>query len=526
MSNNNNTSGFSRRSFMQRAGVVGITGLSLPAWMPRMAFASSPDTVTAGDTLICVFLRGGMDGLSAVVPYNEADYFDQRPTIAVPDNKVLDLDGQFGLHPKMSPLHEIYQQQDLAIVQAVGSPDPTRSHFTAMDFMERGTPGETTLHTGWIGRHLQTTAERNNSPFRAVGMGNKLQTSLRGPVQASVFKSIADFHLRGRGRDVEEARVALESLYQLGQGSDPRDGTYQMLADEAGGTFEAARALEALDDSTYIPQNGAKYNKKSALGRSLSQVAQLIRADVGLEVACADAGGWDTHQFMGTHNSGRMATLLQNLAADLNAFYTDMGDLMSGITVMVMSEFGRRAYENGSRGTDHGHGNCMFLMGGSIVGGHVYTDWPGLAPENLDRGDLAITTDYRDVLSEVIQMRLDNTALDTIFPGYTPTYLGVAGAPTPISAANAGHRAIDITTNAPHFSEPMMTGKLVGEADMESEMLLDELMMDEDSSGMMMGEDLFVDEPQDELLADLLSETAEDVSSTEQTNRVFLPIIK
>lgn len=408
----------SRRSFVQRMGVLALGGLSLPYWMPRLFFAA-PDVPSRGDVLICIFLRGAMDGLSAVVPYIEAGYHDRRPTIAVPDSAVLDLDGRFGLHPAMAPLLDIWQAKELAIVDAAGSPDPTRSHFDAMDYMERGTPGEKLVGTGWIGRHLQTLASENDSPFRAVGMGAMLQTSLRGPVPALALQSIADFHLRGREGEIAQVQTTLAQLYTAG------DGAGTPLAQQAVQTLNAIDFLESADPLQYEPQHGAVY-PEDEFGLGLRQVAQLIRADVGLEVACVDAGGWDTHESMGTYEGGRMAGLLENLAAALGAFYTDLQDEMGRICVVTMSEFGRRVQENGSRGTDHGHGNCMFLIGGGIRGGQVYGPWPGLADEQLDRGDLAITTDYRDVLAEIVQKRLGNDALDEVFPGYEPAFLGLA----------------------------------------------------------------------------------------------------
>jgi uncharacterized protein (DUF1501 family) len=386
--------------------------------MPRLFFAPL-DTPPRGDILICIFLRGGMDGLSAVVPYTEAGYHDRRPTIAVPDHAVLDLDGQFGLHPVMAPLLGIWQEGHLAIVHAAGSPDPTRSHFDAMDYMERGTPGEKRLTTGWIGRHLQTLATENQSPFRAVGIGAMLQASLRGPVPALALRSIAEFHLRGREEEIAEVQAALEQLYILGDGAD------SALAQQATQAFDAIKLLEDADPLQYEPQHGAVY-PEDEFGLGLRQVAQLIRAEVGLEVACIDAGGWDTHETMGEYDEGRMASLLENRAAALSAFYTDLQDEMERVCVVTMSEFGRRVQENGSRGTDHGHGNCMFLMGGGIRGGRVYARWPGLAEEQLDRGDLAVTTDFRDVLAEIVQVRLGNDALAEVFPNYTPTFLGLA----------------------------------------------------------------------------------------------------
>jgi len=440
MNTNTKSSALSRRSFVQRAGVIGIAGLSLPAWMPRMAFAASPDAASSGDTLVCIFLRGGMDGLSALVPYNEAGYHDVRPTIKVPYDKVTDLDGQFGLHPAMASLRDIWQQGDLAAVCATGSTDSTRSHFDAMDFMERGTPGEKIIQTGWIGRHLESTAKRNQSIFRAVGMGKMLQTSLRGPISAIALQSIADFHLKGRADEISQVQQTLQNLYTISQENGNKGKIYTALEQQANQSFDAIDILKNVNPMQYTSQYGAEY-AEDQLGQGLGQIAKLIRSQVGLEVACVDAGGWDTHDTMGTYDEGEMTGLLANLAKNLTAFYTDMQDQMSGITVMVMSEFGRRVKENGSQGTDHGHGNCMFLMGGGIAGGQVHGQWPGLAPEQLDRGDLAITTDFRDVLSEVVSVRLANPLVGQVFPNYAPTYLGVTASSGEVTASSLPSRA-------------------------------------------------------------------------------------
>ncbi len=408
-----------RRNFLKLSGLTALTGvINRPAWMPRMAFrpaAGGP----AGDILICIFLRGAMDGLNAVTPHAETRYHDLRPTIRIPDpdqpNGAIDLDGFFGLHPALEPLKDIYDEGDLAFVHASGSPDPSRSHFDAQDFMERGVPGNKTISSGWLARHLASMTTQNDSPFRAVGMGNILQTSLHGPIPALALKSIADFHLNGDEREIARVQQTLQSLYL---GDDWIDQEGQQV-------FHAFDFLEAADPSQYEPQHGADYGE-DFFGLGLKQIAQIIRADMGLEVACIDLGGWDTHAEEGSVE-GAMADLLAELAAGLNAFYTDMQDDFHRITLVTMSEFGRRVQENASQGTDHGHGNVMFLLGGGVNGGRVYGDWPGLEEEHLDRGDLAITTDYRTVLSEIVQKRLLNAQLDEVFPDFEQTpFLGLA----------------------------------------------------------------------------------------------------
>ncbi len=416
------TTKLSRRDFLKVSTLLGGLTLApgLPGWMPRMAFAPA-GVEPAGDILVTVFLRGAMDGLNAVIPHGESNYYDLRKTLAVPEPKPgddqagIDLDGFFSLHPSLRPLKDLWDDQALAIVHAVGSPDPTHSHFDAMDYMERGTPGEKKITTGWIGRHLQTAPWQNDSPFRAIGMGGIMQASLRGPVPVATLRSIADFHLQGRPEDLERLRRNLASLYSAGSALDA----------EAVETFSAVDLLSSIDVSPYAPGGGAAY-PDTEFGLALQQVAQIVKAEIGMEVACVDIGCWDTHNQQGVL-TGTMPALLDELAAGLAAFYHDLGERAGRVTLVTMSEFGRRAYENGSGGTDHGHGNLMFVLGGNVNGGKVYGEWPGLAEEQLyGPGDLAVTTDFRDVLAEIVQKRLANPNLDEVFPNY-PTWknLGV-----------------------------------------------------------------------------------------------------
>ncbi|NWF67462.1 MAG: DUF1501 domain-containing protein [Chloroflexi bacterium] len=415
-----------RRDFLAdltKLGTLGVSKALFPAWMPRLAFRAQSQAAR-GDVLVCIFLRGGIDGLSAIVPYGDgAHYYDARPTLAVPEpgadsSAAVDLDGFFGLHPALAPLHDIYSTGKLLVVQATGSTDPSRSHFDAMQFMEYGTPGNKTTGTGWIGRHLQSVAWQNNSPFRAIGMGAMLPNSLRGSISPLSLRSIADFHLRGREDQLAQATDMLASLYSI---EAPADA----LGTQARLVFEAVDTLQSLGASGYQPANGAVYPSDDfGFGMGLQQIATLIKADVGLEVACIDVGGWDTHENQGTLD-GYFNNLLAVLGRGLAAFYADMADYLPNITVVTMSEFGRRVAENASLGTDHGHGNFMLLMGGGVLGGRVYSQWPTLAPEALNDGDLAITTDYRDVLAEVVQQRLLNPALDQVFPNHTVTPLGL-----------------------------------------------------------------------------------------------------
>lgn len=409
---------FSRRGFLRS---VGLGGLALPAWFPRVAFSAAP--ASERDVLVCLFLRGGADALNVVVPFGEDEYFARRPRLALREPgpgaySVVDLDGFFGFHPFLAPLKELYDDGALAVVHAVGSPDQTHSHFDAMDFMERGTPGSKSIPTGWIGRHLETLDTGNGSPFRAVGMGPILQASLRGPVPATALRSISSFHLEGRpGREAEVARfqARLAAMY-AGDG---------WLDAQARRTVETVESLAAARPGSHPPANGAEY-PQTECGMALMQVAQLVKADVGLEVACVDLGGWDSHSGQG-RIEGEMAQAIDELGRGLAAFYADLGDRMRRVTVVTMSEFGRRVQENSSGGTDHGHGGFMFLLGGKVNGGRVYGDWPGLAPGQLAwPGDLEITTDYRTVLAEVLARRMGNARLGDVFPGFTaPGYLGV-----------------------------------------------------------------------------------------------------
>lgn len=415
----------SRRDFMvnglqSAAGILfGSQIMPLPKWMPRLRLAD-PHVGARGDTLVCVFLRGGADGLNIVVPHGDEAYYERRPTIGIarPDDsrrqeRALDLDGFFGLHPALRPLQPLYQAHALALVQATGSPDETRSHFEAMDLMERGAvPGE---YTGWLARHLGTLDTGNRSVLRAIGVGDMLPASLTGALSATALESIADYHLQGRDEKVGEMQALLAALYSRQD---------DLLQAAAGQTLEAITVLSKIDTQNY-QANGRGYGEQP-FGRAMQTVAQLIKADVGLEVACVDLGGWDTHVAQGS-TEGIMARNLTELGEGLAAFYEDLQTQMDGVTVVVMSEFGRRVQENASLGTDHGHGNMMMVLGNGINGGRVFADWPGLHREQLvGPGDLSITTDYRDILAELLRKRLNNPYVDEVFPNYRVTERGIA----------------------------------------------------------------------------------------------------
>lgn len=408
----------SRRLFLKNSGLavfgVGTFGAA-PAWLARAAEAPA----RRKKVLVAIFQRGAVDGLNVVVPFGEKRYYELRPSIGIPapgkPEGVIDLDGFFGLHPSLSPLKSIYDSGKLAIVHAVGSPDPTRSHFDAQDYLESGTPGRKATPDGWLNRALPPENGATHSPVRAVSMGPQLARALRGGNEAVAVNNLSEF----RVRDPQGAGT-FEDMY-----ATTRDRALKGAAREA---FEAVKMMESIQKQAYMPAGGANY-PAGKFGQSLKQIAQLIKADAGLEVAFTDIGGWDTHanEVGATPASGQLANLLGNFARSLEAFYLDLGDRIADVAVVTMSEFGRTARENGNRGTDHGHGNVMFAFGGDIRGGKIYGDWPGLATGQLyeDR-DLNVTTDFRDVLGELVARHLGNSQISKVFPGHIdPRYVGL-----------------------------------------------------------------------------------------------------
>ena len=378
----------SRRVFI-RNGAIAMLGMStVPAFLRRaVAAAAKPN----GKKLVVLFQRGAADGLNIVVPFAEPNYYRIRPTIAIPAPKqggadaAVDLDGFFGLHPSLRPLAALFQKQQLAIVHAAGSPDTTRSHFDAQDYMESGTPGVKATDDGWLNRALQCTPEPGASPFRAVAMGPNLPLTMRGSAPAIALPDVKQFKVFSQSPMIEGG---FEALYA--------DTVDQALRGTGTETFEAIDMLRKADPSRFQPENGAEY-PKSHMGQTMQQVAQLHKANIGLEVTFVDTSGWDNHVNEGGVQ-GQLSNLLRDLGQSLAAFSQDMGDQMQDIVVVTMSEFGRTAHENGNRGTDHGHANCMFVMGGAVKGGKVYGKWPGLGPEQLNEGrDLTLTTDSRSV---------------------------------------------------------------------------------------------------------------------------------
>jgi uncharacterized protein (DUF1501 family) len=399
----------SRRYFMKGGGIAMLGMASLPSFLQRaVAATASPNK----KKMVVLFQRGAMDGLNVVVPFAEPNYYHLRPTIAIPQPKrggadaAIDLDGFFGLHPSLQPLQPLFQNGQLAIVQAVGSPDPSRSHFDAQDFMESGTPGVKSTEDGWLNRALQISPEDQLSPFRAVAFGPYLPRTLQGIAPAVAIPDLKQFKMNGPQQTVEGG---FEAMY-----AQTVDMAMRGVGRE---TFEAVDQLKKINPDSYQPENGAQY-PKSRFGQSLMEIAELLKADVGLEVAFLDSGGWDHHVNEGGVQ-GQLSNLLRDLGQGLAAFHQDMGDRMSDVVFVSMSEFGRTAHENGNRGTDHGHANCMFLMGGDVKGGKVYTRWPGLGDGQLHDGrDLAVTTDYRSVLGEVMTKHLGDQNLNAVFPGF------------------------------------------------------------------------------------------------------------
>lgn len=404
--------GLTRRRFLKSGALLLAGGAMLPGVLARAALAS-PARSEGRRVLVVVFQRGAADGLSMVVPFREAAYARVRPTIALappsaakPEESVLDLDGTFGLHPALAAFKPLYQEGSLAIVHATGSPDPTRSHFDAQDFMESAAPGRKSVSDGWLNRCL-ASRRREGAPLRAVAMTSTLPRSLQGLVPAVAIPDLRGFGVRGSDAELVGH---LEGMYTRAD-----DAVLRAAGRES---FDAmATVRKVMADASLGPAHGAAY-AGNPFAQGLQQVARLIKAGVGLEVACLDVQGWDTHANQGAAR-GPLATLLRGFAEALAAFRRDLGDAMEDVTVLTMSEFGRRVEENGTGGTDHGHGGCSFILGGRVKGGRVYTRWPGLERASLFEGrDLAVTTDFRDVWGEVVASHLGAPPSPSIFPGY------------------------------------------------------------------------------------------------------------
>jgi uncharacterized protein (DUF1501 family) len=402
--------GFTRRRVLAGLGGLGVASLGSQLVTTRVAFGAAQDGTGAGTTLVVIFLRGGVDGLSVIVPRGDAALAGARPRIAVPDRALLPGDDRFGLHPALAPLHPLWTSGRLAAVHAVGSPDLSRSHFQAQDCLERGA-ATTSVTSGWLDRVLAALGP--GTTFRAVANGAALPRSLIGPEPKLVLQGIERFDLAG-GEDLRDRTVAaLTALYT---------GLDHPVAAHAQVTLRALAAARELAQADYQP--GVDYPEGGFAGQ-LRDVARLIKARVGLRVAAIDLGGWDMHTWIGPVDDGGMRRHLADLAAALAAFAADLGPALDEVTLVTMSEFGRRVAENGNAGADHGHGGIMLLLGGGLRGGRVHGGWPGLAPSALVNGDLAGVNDYRDVLTELLQRRLGIGDPAPVFPDHRPTPLGI-----------------------------------------------------------------------------------------------------
>lgn len=414
-----------RRVFL-KGGALSLVTLGLsPSFLKRTAFAMDLPRAARGKTLIVLFQRGAADALNVVIPFGDRGYYAARPQLAIGSPArangaigAIDLDGFFGLHPALSSFKPLWDRGLLVPIHAVGSPSATRSHFDAQDYMETGTPDRKGTSDGWLNRFLavQGTCEAcapgsKAAPFRAVAMSAQTPRILGGTAPVVAMNSIDEFSIRSAGGDAERR---LEALY--------RTGNADLVHGSGSEMFEALKVLKAANPQQYTPQNGAVY-PRSEFGNRLLQIAQLIKAGVGLEVAFADIGGWDTHVNQGGAQ-GQLANRLTDFSSSIAALVTDLGDRMEDVVILTCSEFGRTVRQNGTGGTDHGHAGAMFVIGGSLgASKRVLGRWPGLAPEQLYEGrDLALTTDFRAVFSEVVSRHLGGAQVDAVFPGY-------AGAP-------------------------------------------------------------------------------------------------
>ncbi len=417
----------SRRMFLKGGAIAfvsaGAFGGYGPQWLRSTAFAAEPNA-RRRKTLICIFQRGAVDGLSMVVPHGDPFYYQHRSAqgIAIPRNGrdgVIDLDGKFGLHPALNGLQSLWKDGHLAAVQAVGSPNPTRSHFDAQDYMEAGTPGDKSGADGWLSRALLACpedAKKARTAFGGISMTSNLPRALQGGADALAIPDLKTF-------GVKDSSIAMPEMGN--SGARTADG-FEALYDGAVGdvlhgagqeSFEAMKMLESIKTQNYRPERAARY-PNGRFGSSLQQIAQLIKADVGVEVAFAESGGWDTHVNQGS-TQGNLARRLGEFGDGIKALYLDLGDRMSDVTILTMSEFGRTARQNGNGGTDHGHGTCFFVLGDKVNGGKVLGDWPGLAPEQLyENRDLAVTTDFRSIFGEVANKHLGVQNLSNVFPNF------------------------------------------------------------------------------------------------------------
>jgi uncharacterized protein (DUF1501 family) len=402
------------RRFFLRNGALAIAGTTaIPGFLVRSVMAET--AVNPGRKLVVIFQRGAADGLNIVVPYREKNYYAMRPGIAIPDSQVIDLDGFFGLHPSMTAFKPLYDQGHLAIIHAAGSPDMSRSHFDAQDYMESGTPGVKGTDDGWLNRALQAEDSccgvrhrQEHTAFRALALGSQVPRTLAGKIPAIALSNVNNFVVGARGPAPSVAANAFQAMY-----GDSGDSIFHTTGDE---TFDAVKMLRAANPAQYKPAPGIEY-PNNEFGNNMKQIAQLLKSNLGVEAAFTDVSGWDTHQNQGGVN-GQLSDRLREFSSAIAAFWLDMGPAAENITLVTMSEFGRTARQNGTGGTDHGHANAMFVLGGHVKGGKVYGRWPGLADGQLNEGrDLAVTTDFRQVLGEAVAKTIGASNLETVFPG-------------------------------------------------------------------------------------------------------------
>src|SRR5215831_4525929 len=405
------------RRYFIKSGSVTLASFGMMASAPsflKRTLAASLNPADRRKTLIAIFQRGAVDGLNVVVPHGEHGYYDLRPNIAIPKpdggaDAAINLDGFFGLHPALVALKPLWDSKRFAIVHASGSPDNTRSHFDAQDYMESATPGLKSTVDGWLNRYLQSKPDPEKSLFRAVSMTSNMPRAMQGKANTLAISNLADFAIRA-GQSSAAVQGGFEAMYDDQFVKDALHGTGKE-------TFEAINYLKQVNPAQYKAENGANY-PRTPFGNSLLQIAQLIKAGVGLEVAFTDVGGWDTHVNEG-NQQGQLSNLLRQFSQAIAALYADLGPRMDDVVILTMSEFGRTVKENGNRGTDHGHANAMFVVGNTVRGGKVYGDWPGLKNDQLYEGrDLALTTDFRNVFGEIAQKHLGATNLKAVFPGY------------------------------------------------------------------------------------------------------------
>ena len=402
------------RRFFLRNGALAIAGTSaIPAFLVRSVMAEAASNPTR--KLVVIFQRGAADGLNVVVPYREKNYYAMRPSIAIPQDQVIDLDGFFGLHPSMTAFKPLYDQGHLAIIHAAGSPDMSRSHFDAQDYMESGTPGIKGTDDGWLNRALQAEDSccgirhaQEHTAFRALALGTQVPRTLAGKVPALAISNVNNFVVGGKGPAPSPAASAFQAMY-----GDSGDSIFHTTGDE---TFEAVKMLRAANPAQYKPAPGVDY-PNNEFGNNMKQIAQLLKANLGVEAAFTDVSGWDTHQNQGGVN-GQLSDRLREFSSSIAAFWRDLGDDAQNVTLVTMSEFGRTARQNGTGGTDHGHANAMFILGGQVKGGKVYGRWPGIDDHQLNEGrDLTVTTDFRQVLGEAVAKTIGARNLDQVFPG-------------------------------------------------------------------------------------------------------------